>query len=69
MTDVQGLFRWPPLYLINPFTLDPAPIALPADYSTLAPVATAFLNQYVPVANAEYIDQLGPNAFLLTALD
>ncbi|MGA1869932.1 MAG: hypothetical protein ACMUJM_15465 [bacterium] len=65
----QGFFAWPPSYLINPFTFSPAPITLPTDYSTLAPVATTFLLQYVPYANSEYIQQFGPNAFLLTALE
>jgi hypothetical protein len=65
---IENFYMWPPFYLINPFTLAPVPIALPVDYSTLAPIATTFLTQYVPIANAEYIDHIVFNAFLLTAL-
>ncbi|MGA1865050.1 MAG: hypothetical protein ACMUHX_08310 [bacterium] len=64
----QGFSMWPPLYLFNPFTLTPAPITLPANYSSLAPISLPFLAQYVPTANSEYISQFGLNAFLLSAL-
>lgn len=59
---------WPPLYLINPLTFEPAPIALPSNYAAFPPVSSTFLGEYVPIANEAYIDQYFPNAFLLTAL-
>ena len=65
---LEGFFMWPPLYLINPLTLAPAPIALPANYSSLAPISLPFLAQYVPTANSEFVSQFGFSPLLLTAL-
>ncbi|MGA1844828.1 MAG: hypothetical protein ACMUIS_09745 [bacterium] len=64
----DALSMWPPLHLINPFTFEPLPIALPSNYSAFPPVSSIFLSEYVPLANEAFTDQYFPNAFLLTAI-
>lgn len=64
----ESISMWPPPYLINWLTFEPLPIPLPSGYSAFPPVSTTFLTEYIPLANEEYIDTYGANAFLLNAL-
>ena len=52
--DAYGLNPWPPAYLLDPITGNPAPIALPDAWSILSPYELGEFEYYVPIANLYY---------------
>ena len=57
--DLYGLNPWPPDYLLDPVTKEPAPIPLPLAWSLLSPYALGEFEYYVPIANILYATTFG----------
>lgn len=57
--DIYGLNPWPPDYLLDPITQEPAPISLPLGWSILSPYALGEFEYYVPIANLLYANTFG----------
>ena len=58
-----GLNPWSPSYLLDPATGLPNPIALPAGFSLLSPIALDPLKDFVAIGNLYYLAQYPPGLF------